>query len=324
MTTARSLVLAALVALAGLAVCAPGRASARPAGTGGAAAEGTVNSIGMKLVRIPAGEFDMGSAANEPGHVANEGPVHRVRIKRAFEMGVHEVTNGQFRVFAEGTAYETEAQLDVEGGFGIDFERAVVTQDPHTDWRNPGFPGFLPGPDHPVLLVSWHDAEAFCKWLSAKEGRTYRLPTEAEWEYAARAGTKTPWWTGADPTALATAGNTADATLRSKVPRAKWAAVWDDGHAFLAPVGSFQPNAFGLYDMHGNVWEWCLDWYGADTYAKSPVDDPQGPATGSFRTIRGGGWWNDARQNRSAQRIYFKPTFRYCLLSGFRVVRELR
>jgi formylglycine-generating enzyme required for sulfatase activity len=75
--------------------------------------------------------------------------------------------------------------------------------------------------------------------------------------------------------------------------------------------------------MHGNVWEWCLDWHGADAYAKSPADDPRGPAKGSFRTIRGGGWWNDAKQNRSAQRIYFKPTFRYCLLSGFRVVREL-
>jgi len=246
--------------------------------------------------------------------------VRKAAPRRRLAVGV---PAGQFRAFAEATAYETEAQLDVEGGFGIDFERAVVVQDPHTDWRNPGFPGFLPGPDHPLLLVSWHDAEAFCKWLSAKEGRTYRLPTEAEWEYAARAGTKTPWWTGADPTALATVGNTADAVLRSKVPRAKWAAAWDDGHAFLAPVGSFQPNAFGLYDMHGNVWEWCLDWYGADTYAKSPVDDPQGPATGSFRTIRGGGWWNDARQNRSAQRIYFKPTFRYCLLSGFRVVREI-
>jgi formylglycine-generating enzyme required for sulfatase activity len=323
MTTGRSLLLVVLVALAGLVVCAPGHVSARGAQAGGAAAEVTVNSIGMKLVRIPPGEFDMGSPAGEPGHVANEGPVHRVRITRAFEMGVHEVTNLQFRAFAEALAYETDAQRDVDGGFGIDFERGEVIRDPHTDWRNPGFPGFLPGPDHPVLMVSWQDAEEFCKWLSAKEGRTYRLPTEAEWEYAARGGTKTPWWTGSNPEGLATAGNTADAALRSKVPKAKWTAPWDDGFAFVAPVGSFRPNPFGLHDMHGNVWEWCRDWHGADAYAKSPADDPQGPAKGSFRTIRGGGWWNDAKQNRSAQRIYFKPTFRYCLLSGFRVVREV-
>ena len=322
MSQSRCLVFA-VVLVAGPGVCRPGRVSAGDAGGLSPAPVPVVNSIGMKLVRIPAGEFEMGSPASEPGHVENEGPVHRVRITRAFELGVHEVTNGQFRAFAEAEAYETEAQRDVEGGFGIDFERAVVVRDRHTEWRHPGFPGFLPGPDHPVLLVSWSDAEAFCKWLSKKEGRTYRLPTEAEWEYAARGGTNTPWWTGVEPKGLAVAGNTADGSLRLKVPRAQWAAGWDDGFPFLAPVGSFGANPFGLHDVHGNVWEWCLDWYGADFYAKSPRDDPQGPATGTFRTIRGGGWWNDSAQNRSAQRIYFEPTFRYCLLSGFRVVREL-
>jgi formylglycine-generating enzyme len=305
--------------------CAPSVVSAQAGARGGAPAAGTVNSIGMTLVRIPAGAFEMGSPASEPGHAANEGPVHHVRITHAFDMGVDEVTNAQFRAFAEVTAYETEAQLDVEGGLGlgIDFERGALVRDLHADWRNPGFPGFLPGPDHPVVLVSWHDAEAFCKWLSARERRTYRLPTEAEWEYAARAGTTTPWWTGALPEAVATAGNTADASLREKVPRARWAAAWKDGNAFVAPVGSFAPNAFGLRDVHGNVGEWCLDWYGADTYAKSPVDDPLGPATGSFRVSRGGSFWNDAAQNRSAQRPAAKPPFLFSPLTGFRVVREI-
>jgi formylglycine-generating enzyme required for sulfatase activity len=172
-------------------------------------------------------------------------------------------------------------------------------------------------------MISWNDAEAFCRWLSEKEGRTYRLPTEAEWEYAARGGTTTPWWSGTDPEALARAANTADRALRQRVPKATWAAEWDDGFPFLAPVGSFEANPFGLHDMTGNVWEWCHDWYRADYYASSPVEDPKGAETGTFRTIRGGGWFNDAAQNRSAQRIYFNPTFRYCLLSGFRVVREV-
>ena len=281
------------------------------------------NSVGIALVRIPAGEFFMGSSEEEGGHVGNEAPRHRVRITRPFEMGAHEVTNGQFRAFVEATGYLTEAERDVGGGFGIDFERAEVVQDPRHNWRDPGFPGFTPGPEHPVLMISWNDAEAFCRWLSEKEGRVYRLPTEAEWEYAARGGTTTPWWSGSDPRALATAANTADAGLRERVPKARWAAEWDDGFPFLAPVGSSRPNAFGLFDMAGNVWEWCHDWYRADYYAFSPLEDPRGPEVGSFRTIRGGGWFNDARQNRSAQRIYFNPTFRYCLLSGFRVVREL-
>jgi formylglycine-generating enzyme required for sulfatase activity len=277
----------------------------------------------MRFVRIPAGEFQMGSTPEEKGHVSNEAPRHLVRITRDFEMGVHEVTNGQFRAFVEATGYETEAERDVGGGFGIDFERAVVVQDPRHNWRDPGFPAFAPGDEHPVLMISWNDAEAFCRWLSEEEGRVYRLPTEAEWEYAARGGTATPWWTGHDPHALATAANTAEAALRGRVPKATWAGEWNDGFPFLAPVGSFEANPFGLHDITGNVWEWCLDWYQGDYYASSPTNDPQGPETGTFRTIRGGGWFNDAAQNRSAQRIYFEPTFRYCLLSGFRVVREL-
>jgi formylglycine-generating enzyme required for sulfatase activity len=322
MAHGRSVFAVVLVLLVGLALCGP--AGGRlPVGLAQGAGQTVVNAIGMKLVRIPAGEFDRGSPANELGHLSSEGPVRRVRITRAFEMGVHEVTNAQFEAFTRETGYVTEAERDLDGGFGIDFERAQVVRDPHTHWRRPGFPGFEPGADHPVLMISWADAEAFCRWLSEKEGRTYRLPTEAEWEYAARGGTRTPWWTGNDPATLARAANTADASLRSRVPKAAWAAPWDDGFPFLAPVGSFSPNPYGLHDMHGNVWEWCHDWYGADAYAEAPADDPRGPSTGRFRTIRGGGWWNDAAQNRSAQRIYFSPTFRYCLLSGFRVVREV-
>ena len=282
-----------------------------------------VNSIDMSLVRVPAGEFVRGSQPGEDGRFDNEGPARTVRISRDFEIGVHEVTNAQFRAFVDASGYVTEAERDVGGGFGIDFATGRVVQESGIDWRSPGFPDFVPGDDHPVLLVSWDDAEAFCRWLSQTEGRTYRLPTEAEWEYAARGGTSTPWWTGARAAELAGAGNSADAALHDAVPAADWCEEWDDRHAFTAPVGSYAPNPFGIHDVHGNVWEWCADWYGSTAYAQAPEVDPQGPRSGSFRTIRGGGWFNPARQQRSAQRIYFHPTFRYCLLSGFRVVCEI-
>lgn len=312
-----------LVAVA-LAACGVAGIPAAGAGKPGPGPAATRNSLGMSLVVVPPGEFWMGSPVGEDGRQDNEGPEHRVRITRAFEIGAHEVTVAQFRAFAEASRYRTEAERDVGGGFGIDFETGEVVQDSRANWRTPGFPGFLQGDDHPVLMVSWSDAEAFCRWLSGKEGRAYRLPTEAEWEYAARAGRRGNLWSGIDGAELATTANLADASLRRSVPAARWSASWPDGHAFTAPVGSYRPNAWGLYDMTGNVWEWGQDWYGADYYATSPVDDPQGPATGGFRTIRGGGWWNPPVQSRVAQRIYFKPSFRYCLLSGFRVVRDLR
>ena len=304
-----------LIAIA-LAACTPAEGAPR------VAADQIATPL-VKFVRIDAGTFEQGSPAAEGGRQRNEGPVRRVTISQPFEMGVHEITNGQFRAFVEDTGYVTEAERDEGGGFGIDFATGRVEQRVGIDWRAPGFPGFTPSDDHPVVLVSWRDAEAFCRWLSRREGRRVRLPSEAEWEYAARAGTQTPWWTGNDPSGLLRAANVADASLAAKMPTAEWAAGFDDGHPFLAPVGSYAPNAWGLHDMHGNVWEWCSDWYDGFEYESGSVRDPQGPTSGPFRTIRGGGWFNGPHQQRSAQRIYFHPKFRYCLLSGFRVVREI-
>jgi formylglycine-generating enzyme required for sulfatase activity len=276
----------------------------------------------MELVRVPAGSFWRGSAEDEAGHRPNEGPRRLVRISRSFYLASTETTVAQFAAFVNETGYQTEAERDLGGGFGIDFRSGSAVQMAGLTWRDPGFPGMQQTGDHPVLLVSWRDAEAFCRWLSAKEGRTYRLPTEAEWEYAARAGSQSPYWSGATSASLKGVANVADASLSRAMPAASGTLSWSDGFPFTAPVGSFAANPLGLYDVHGNVWEWTSDWYGASAYASAPDVDPTGPAEGEFRTIRGGGWFNGASQNRSAQRIYFAPIFRYCLLSGFRVLLE--
>jgi formylglycine-generating enzyme required for sulfatase activity len=276
----------------------------------------------MELVRIPAGSFWRGSGEDEAGHMPNEGPRRVVGISRPFHLAATETTVAQFAAFVAETGYLTEAERDLGGGFGIDFRTGRVIQMAGITWREPGFPGFQQTGRHPVLLVSWQDAEAFCRWLSAKEGRTYRLPTEAEWEYAARAGSQSSYWSGATSASLKGVANVADEALRQAMPVASGTLSWSDGFPFTAPVGSFAPNPLGLHDVHGNVWEWTSDWYGADAYAKAPEADPKGPADGQFRTIRGGGWLDGAARNRSSQRIYFSPTFRYCLLSGFRVLLE--
>ena len=161
-----------------------------------------------------------------------------------------------------------------------------------------------------MVNVSWNDAVAFCKWLSKKEGKTYRLPTEAEWEYACRAGTTTRYYSGDDPETLAKVGNVADAAAKAKFPDWRWTIKANDGYVFTAPVGKFKPNAFGLYDMHGNAWQWCADWYGEEYYAKSPVDDPTGPDTGDFRVLRGGFWGGWPNYTRSATRVRDFPVVR--------------
>jgi formylglycine-generating enzyme required for sulfatase activity len=197
-------------------------------------------------------------------------------------MAIHEVTVGQFRQFIQETGHKMKAQSAAAGRLTDKAEFAGGT------WVKPGFPQ---SDSHPVVSVSWEDAVAFCRWLSKKEGREYRLPTEAEWEYACRAGTTTRYHNGDDPESLVKVANVLDVTAKSKYPSWTSALSASDGYAHTSPVGSFQPNAFGLHDMHGNVWEWCQDWYDVEYYSKSPASDPPGPKTGDRRLFRGGCWY---------------------------------
>jgi formylglycine-generating enzyme len=301
----------------------------------------TRNSIGMTLVEIPAGEFVMGLSASsdrlgkdfplfrEPSPYGKHTPrieelidmqPHEVRITKAFFMGVHEVTIAQFKRFVEESGYKVESVSDGTGGYGIDPETKEFStkREKRFSWRSPGFPQ---ADDHPVVNVTFADAVAFCDWLTKKERKTYRLPTEAEWEYACRAGTTTYYNFGDDWEQLAQNANTFDASSAKVFPEwARWAVKGDDGFAYTAPVGSYPPNAFGLHDMHGNVWEWCSDYYGKDTYTNSPVDDPKGPPSDRLRTRRGGGWHVWPLYCTSFYRNYNTPQSRYLNL-GLRVVR---
>jgi len=294
------------------------------------------NSIGMKLVLIPAGEFKMGSGESAEATAAffnktygedllkadffkDEHPQHRVRITKPFYLGTYHVKRGQFRQFVADSGYKTDAENGVgyKGAFGWDPDKKAFNLSEKYSWRNVGFEQ---SDEHPVVNVSWNDAVAFCKWLSKKEGKTYRLPTEAEWEYACRAGTTTRYSSGADPETLAKVGNVADAAAKAKFPDWTWTIKANDGYVFTAPVGKFKPNAFGLYDMHGNAWQWCADWYGAEYYAKSPADDPTGPDTGAARVLRGGSWDYRPGGSRSAGRGWSWPDDRGNV-TGFRVAR---
>jgi formylglycine-generating enzyme required for sulfatase activity len=275
----------------------------------------TTNSLGMNLLLIPRGTFLMGSPKDEEDRLDEE-LQHEVEITRPFYMGKHEVTVGQFKAFVKDTKYQTEAEKDGKGGRGFDGKEFVYK--PEYTWKNLYF---TQTDDQPVIVVTWNDAVAFCEWLSKKEGRTYRLPTEAEWEYACRAGTKTQFNTGEKEDDLKAAGNIADASLKAKWKDCFWAMKWDDGFPFTAPVGRFKPNAFGLDDMHGNAWEWCSDWYAEEYYSKSPRQDPQGPTTGKQKVTRGGAWSTQPKFCRSAFRDWHEPTYRSDCV-GFRVVVE--
>jgi formylglycine-generating enzyme required for sulfatase activity len=291
------------LAVAGLAVL-PQRGEVPAAGN----AKAITNSIGMKLVLIPAGKFMMGSPATEKERDEIE-LQHEVQISKPFYMGAYEVTQAEYAKLMgkprEGGKYNP---------------------------MNPG-PRFGPGDDLPIENARWWHAVEYCKRLTAlpaekKAGRTYRLPTEAEWEYACRAGTTTAFHFGASLSAK-------QANFNGAFP---YGGV--DKGAYLrktTKVGSYQPNAWGLYDMHGNVWEWCSDWYDPAYYKKSPKVDPQGPAKGVlgtgyaewnvpgvgqyYRVVRGGSWVDEARGCRAAYRFRAMPHDGYQIV-GFRVVCE--
>lgn len=296
----------------------------------------------MSFVLIPGGAFEMGAtetptsfARDFPQYpierlagLADEQPQHAVRITRAFYFGKHEVTREQFRRFVEASGYVPESIADGTGGYGFrhDYDPATSPRGdafegrlPRYSWQDPGFPQ---GDDHPVVNVTWNDAQALAAWLSKKEGRRYRLPTEAEWEYACRAGATTRYQNGDDPAGLAAVGNVFDRRTAEEWPKwATFAVPADDGYTFTAPVGQFAPNAWGVYDMHGNVWEWTSDWYGEDYYAHSPESDPPGPADGNVKVRRGGSWHTWPLYARCSFRNWNTVATRYTLV-GIRLVME--
>ena len=264
------------------------------------------DKTGLAMTFVPAGEFRMGSPSSEAGRESDEGPVHTVRITKPFYLGKYEVTVEAFWRFVQAKGYRTEAERG-EGAFV--FEGGAWIKKSDASWRKPYF---SQTGRHPVVCVSWNDAKAFCDWAGC------RLPTEAQWEYACRAGGSARFGFGDDDRELYRYGNYAD--RRASFP---WSdKERDDGHERAAPAGGYLPNAWGLYDMHGNVWEWCADWYGSDYYRKSPEEDPPGPRPGSDRVNRSGSWHDGAGTCRSALRMWYSPGNRGSFL-GFRLARTI-
>ncbi|MFL9825556.1 SUMF1/EgtB/PvdO family nonheme iron enzyme [Rhodoplanes sp. SY1] len=270
------------------------------------------------MIVVPAGRFSMGSPDTEPQRTANEGPLRTVTIAAPFAVGRTEVTVDQYAAFVAATGRPTASAC-------YTLEDGNVEARAGRSWRDPGF---AQAGDHPVVCVGWHDAEAYAAWLSQRTGRTYRLPSEAEWEYAARgvttAGPAPRYHFGDDAAAMCGYANAADLTLRNALAGrgpTLFVPCRDDA-VYTAPVGRFAPNAFGLVDMHGNAAEWVADCWndghaGASERGRARTDGDCGR-----RVVRGGSWVDDARRLRAAARIMNKPDDRSAIV-GFRVVRDL-
>lgn len=296
-----------------LAGCAthPGAATVDDASRKGLPPERS-NALGMALVLIPAGEFTMGS--DEGQH--NERPPHRVRVSSSFYLARHEVTQAQFARFIEATGYETVAER--EGGAKV-WTGDGWEVDEGASWRT-----VFPGARRPVVAVTWHDAVAFCKWLTEAEraagalapDELYRLPTEAQWEWAARAGKRAPYVGTSDRVEVCRFGNVPDRAADEADFGRSFVPCHDGVGIGTAPVGSFLPNDWGLYDMMGNVWEWVRDGYAE--YDNGEQIDPAGPAKADQRVVRGGSWSGKLSGLRVTHRDAYGPDLRGGAV-GFRV-----
>jgi len=267
-----------------------------------------------EMVVIPGGSFLMGSPEKEKGRFGSEGPQHEVSLP-PFALGRHEVTRGEFAYFIEETGHSTGPCVywDMEIGY--------IRRGYDLDLHNPKHRNRQTG-EHPMTCVSWDDAQAYVDWLRKKTGKDYRLPSESEWEYAARAGTSSRYFWGDNANLACNFANGHDET--SKQANAfNWEPLpCSDGYSSTAPVGSLEANDFSLFDMAGNLWEWVEDHYHR-TYDGAPVDGSPWLSPGhSARVLRGGSWENEPRGLRSASRIWSRPASRLNS-SGFRVALTL-
>lgn len=322
----------------------------------------TSNSAGMRMIYFSPGEYIRGSIHGDSlrkKHPLSTGgvgshdsrPAHRVKLTRPFRISSTEITVRQFRTFVDATGYVTTAERDKRGALAFfpEQEKGLdqFALSPSCTWKAPGF---LQSEDHPVVCVSWKDASAFCQWLGRTENAAYRLPTEAEWEYAARAGASTIYLGGDSADTIYAYGNVADAaleeahpgmTLRQRVARLEKGQ--GDGFVYTAPVASLKPNRRGLFDTHGNVWEWCSDKFhpryytqltGGSVMNSDPMNlpvvaDPEGPESslhdryGDWRALRGGAWCTGPLTSRSAERSFAEAGDASCY-TGFRVVQEVK
>ena len=268
-----------------------------------------VNKVlsGTDFIPVKGGCFKMGDIFGDG--FDDQKPAHEVCLDD-FYMGKYDITRGDFRKFVEATGYKTEGE---ESGGCFYLQYAQWFMDINKIWANPGYPQ---DDNHPVVCVTYRDASAYANWLSKQTGKAVRLPTEAEWEYAARSGGKDymySWGTGSP------SGNIADESAKKVYPGKSILEGYDDGFAYSSPVGTYAPNELGLYDMTGNVWVWTSDFYSGTYYGESPKNNPKGPDKGINRVIRGGAWIYNLPYARTTFRYDSGPIGR-CLAMGFRLV----